>query len=212
MTPYVTFEPEAHTYTLHGDGPDRVLPSVTQIIQDNRLGFDFSKLPKLDLAWYGDRGTKVHLACHYLDQGILNWKTVHPKIEGFVKSYQLGKHQLGWTVLHSEMLVFDNHHRFAGQLDKVIELGPKWKTPGAIAQGDLKSGSPHPSHGIQTAAYNIGLAREYPQYRNIPRYGIYLDPDGGIPRVIPYSDVNDFTIFESALNLTLWRNDNGTDA
>jgi len=205
MKPYVTFEPEDHIYTLHNAGPDRVLPSVTEIIQDNRLGFDWDVLPKIELAWYGDRGTKVHLACDYLDQGILDWNTVAPEILGYVKSYQLGQHEIGWKALHFEKLVFDKLHRFAGTLDRIIQFGSKWRVPGEVAQADLKSGAPHVSHGYQTAGYNIGYAREDHQARFLPRYGIYLDPNGALPKIASYHDVNDFTIFESAVNLTYAR-------
>lgn len=207
--PYVTFEPEEHIYTLHEKTKqDRILPSVTEIIQDNNLGFDWSVLPRIELAWYGDRGTKVHLACDYLDQGILDWTTVAPEILGYVKSYQLGQHEFSWKVLHSEMLVFDKLHRFAGTLDKILEFGTKWKKPGEKAQADLKSGAPHISHGYQTAGYNIGMDNEMPGCRHLPRYCIYLDLGGGIPKIIPYPDPNDFTIFESAINLTYARRRN----
>lgn len=196
MTPYVTFKPEGHIYTLHEkDKPDRVLPSVTQIIQDNRLGFDFSQLSNIDLAWLGDRGTKVHLACEYLDKGILDWKSVAPEILGYVKSYQLGKHEYKFEVLETEMLVFDELHRFAGTLDRIVKLQGD-----TISQIDIKSGASHISHGYQTAGYNICLdGTKYS--RHIPRYGLYLKGDGRFPELKAYPDLNDFIIFESAVNL-----------
>jgi len=200
MTPYVTFEPIEHVYTLHEDfngGPatsSRVVPSVTQIIQDNNLGFDFSQLPKLDLAWYGDRGTKVHLACEYMDKGVLDWKTVDPRILGFVKSYQLGKHEYKFEVLETEMLVLDPLHRYAGQLDRIVEMDDK------ASQIDIKSGAPHISHGYQTAGYNKCLAGG--KYSiHIPRFGLYLKEDGSLPTLKAYPDLDDFNIFESAVNL-----------
>jgi hypothetical protein len=203
MKPFVTFEPQEHVYTLHGatnaEG-EKALPSVTQIIQDNNLGFDFSQLPKLDLAWYGDRGTKVHLACEYLDAGILDWATVDPRILGFVKSYQLGKHEYKFEVCESEKLVFDPLFRFAGTLDRIVRFKPETKLANITAQIDLKAGVPHISHGYQTAAYNICLdGGEYS--RHIPRFGLYLREDGSLPGLKAYPDLDDFTIFESAINL-----------
>ncbi len=195
MNPYVTFEPEAHIYTLHNGEEKRILPSVTQIIQDNRLGFDFSQLSKLDIHWFSDRGTKVHLACEYLDKGILDWKSVAPEILGYVKSYQLGKHEYKFEVLETEMLVFDKLHRFAGQLDRIVIF-----KRGYLVQIDIKSGAPHISHGYQTAGYNSCLI-DTKYGKNIDRYGLYLDKDGKLPKLKAYPDLNDFVIFESAVNL-----------
>jgi len=201
MKPYVTFEPEAHVYTLHeAPGKTRTLPSVTQILQDNDLGFDFTQLPRLDLAWYGDRGTKVHLACDYLDDGVLNWDSLDPRILGYVKSYQLGKQEYKFDVLESEMLVCDRLHRYAGTLDRIVEFSKDAKLGELIGQIDLKSGQPHISHGYQTAGYNMGLdAAGYS--RHIPRFGLYLKEDGSMPGLKAYPDLQDFTVFESAVNL-----------
>lgn len=198
MTPYVTFEPENHVYTLHNDGPDRILPSVTQIIQDNNLGFDFSQLTKTDLPWFQDRGTKVHLACEYMDKGILDWKSVAPEILGYVKSYQLGKHEYKFEILETEMLVFDKLHRFAGTLDRIVKF--EGNDFNGIRQIDIKSGMPHISHGYQTAGYNICLD-DSDYSRHIPRYSLYLDKDGRLPKLKTYPHLDDFTIFESAVNL-----------
>ena len=211
MKPYVTFEPEDHVYTLHGttnaEGK-KVLPSVTQIIQDNNLGFDFSVLPKLDLAWYGDRGTKVHLACEYLDKGILDWATVDPRILGFVKSYQLGKHEYQFEVYETEKLVFDPLCRYAGTLDRIVRFSEKVKLANIVAQIDLKAGVPHISHGYQTAGYNNCL--EGTKYsKHIPRFGLYLKEDGSLPGLKAYPDLDDFTIFESAVNLFYARRRSG---
>lgn len=202
--PYVTFEPIEHIYTLSGDGDDRILPSVTQILQDNNLGFDFNRLTNIDLAWHQDKGVKTHLACEYLDKGILDWKSVAPEILGYVKSYQLGKHEYKFEVLETEMIVFDKLHRFAGTLDRII----RFHQSQVVAQFDIKSGMPHVSHGDQTAGYNICLD-DTKYSRHIPRYGLYLDKDGGLPKLKAYSDLNDFVIFESAVNLYYARRRNG---
>ena len=202
MTAHVTFEPNEHVYTLHETGkPDRTLPSVTQIIQDNNLGFDFSQLPDLDLAWYGDRGTKVHLACEYLDKGILDWESVDQRIFGYVESYQRGKDEWGFEVLENENLVWDKLHRYAGTLDRIVKFPKMGRFKGVTAQMDIKSGASHISHGYQTAGYNICLDRDNRYSRNIPRYGIYLNADGKPPKLKAYPSIDDFTIFESAINL-----------
>jgi len=219
MNPYVTFEKENHRYTLHnsnnGNESFKILKSVTQIIQENNLGFDFSQIPNLDLAWYGDRGVKVHRACEYLDQKRLDWDTVALEILGYIKSYQLGKHFYRFEVLESEMLVFDRLERYAGTLDRIVKFDESARVVTSsfgVAQMDIKSGAPHWSHGIQTAGYNICLD-DYGRYitqgplysRHLPRFCIYLDKDGAMPKLIPYPELNDFVIFESALNCTIAR-------
>lgn len=204
--PYVTFEKKNHLYTLHRQTNEyestAILSSVTQIIQENNLGFDFALIPNLDLAWYGDRGTKVHKACEYFDQNRLDWDTVDPKILGYIKSYQLGRYYYKFEVLKSEMLVFDRLERFAGTLDRIV----KFNVGSEVGQIDIKSGKPHPSHGYQTAGYNICLDGHDGEFnKHIPRYCLYLNKDGEMPELIAYPSLNDFVIFESALNCSIAR-------
>lgn len=215
--PYVTFEKENHIYTIHqsknGEAADsfasesRVVPSVTQIIQENNLGFDFSQIKNLDLSWYGDRGTKVHKACEYFDQKRLDWNTVDLKILGYIKSYQLGQHHYKFEILKSEMMVFDRLERYAGMLDRIVNFDRSAGVNHGVAQIDIKSGKPHPSHGYQTAGYNNCLDGVNAEFnKHIPRYCLYLNKDGEMPELRAYSSLNDFVIFESALNCSIARN------
>lgn len=200
---YVSFNEQDHIYTLHSDdGTKRQLPSVTGIINEVGIGFKTEAVPAhIDLAWYGDRGTKIHLACDYYDEGVLDWKSLAPEIEPFVKSYAIGKEQLGFKVLESELVVWDRRERYAGKLDRVVEFAEEVNEFGRIAQIDIKSGGAYKSHGYQTAGYNIALARSDTYKQDIARFGLYLDKNGGVPNLVEYTSLTDFVIFESAINI-----------
>jgi hypothetical protein len=212
--PYVSFNRERHEYTWHENPATtgKIIPSVTQIISENNLSFDFSSLPNLDLAWYGDRGTKIHKACDYIDQKRFDISTADKRIQGYLNSYKEAVDFWGFDVLESELLVWDKLGRYAGTLDRIVKVrkdsrfNKQFRENGLIAQIDIKSGSPHPSHGYQTAAYNLCLDGDWNEYsRHIPRYCLYLDQVGKVADLVAYPSLNDFVIFESALNCSIAR-------
>ena len=63
----LTFDPLAHRYVLDGER----LPSVTQILQASGL-INFSKIPQPILIAARDRGSAVHQAAHYYNEGDLD--------------------------------------------------------------------------------------------------------------------------------------------
>ncbi len=75
----LTFEPEAHRYTLHRGATARreeeaeaiLLPSVTGVLQASGL-IDFSRIPPTILRDARDRGGAVHQAVHYFNEGDLD--------------------------------------------------------------------------------------------------------------------------------------------
>ena len=205
---YVSFDEKEHIYTLHSDdGTKRQLPSNTGIINEAGLGFQSEAVPAhIDLAWYGDRGTKIHLACDYYDDGVLDWDSLAPEIEPFLKSYALGKEHLGFKVREKETVVWDEHERFAGKLDRIVDFPQPVNEFGILAQIDIKSGQPHKFHGYQTAGYNIAKAREGAKYRSMARFCLYLDKNGGMPTLEEYTSLRDFLVFEAALLLMQEKN------
>lgn len=204
--PKLTFDEETHTYTYWWT-PKRseIFSSVTQVLSDTGLSEDFGAIPDIDMDWYGDRGTKIHLACHLYDLDDLVMESVHPEIKGYLDAYINAKHTLSFTTLQSEKQVIDLRRKYAGTLDKeVLFLGGDYhKIPGGEkAVIDLKSGQPHISHGYQLAAYAQAL--------NCPthaRYGLYLRKDGTF-KFKQYTELSDFTVFNSALNVHLAKRGN----
>ena len=193
----VTFDPEGHTYTYHSPvdwHESHLLASVTTVMKDVGISQNFDDLPShIDLDWYGDRGTKIHKACHLWDEGTLDESTVDEEIVGFLDSYKEGKGIMGFDVIKSEEIVFDPILQFAGMLDKLVYgLGGT-----QFALIDLKSGQPHPSHGIQLAGYWLGLKSSHQEWlaerdirdRHISLFGLYLRADGSLPKLYNYTDV-----------------------
>lgn len=140
-----TFDAETHTYKLDGVK----LPSVTQIIKEV-FG---------EREWWSDyfagRGTALHLAVHYLDQGVLDDDSIDDAIRGRLEGYKLFKNETDYMVLRSEVPLFSKKYRYAGTLDLVLR--EKIRPINILA--DIKS-SFDPTVFIQLGGYSL-LAREY---------------------------------------------------
>src|SRR5438046_1579303 len=88
---------ENHEYRVNG----LVRVSVTTALKD--LGFiNFDDVPAAVLANAQARGKAVHACCHYLEEGDLDWGTVHPSIWPYVEAYALMKEETGWIASERE--------------------------------------------------------------------------------------------------------------
>jgi len=162
------------------------LPSVTEILVDVGLAkTDFCK--EEDML----RGTAVHLACQYYDEGDLDFDSLDPTIQGYVGSYMSFEvacgHKMEWIECPF------NNGLYAGTPDRVCTDRPRVLI-------DLKTGLPQPWHKYQTAAY-VNL---FPDPYAYTRLGVYLQKDGSLAKVHehPKSEYQrDLTIFLSALNV-----------
>lgn len=140
------FDPATHTYTLAG----RKLPSVTQILRAE--GFID------DTGWNEfamKRGSAVHEATLYYDEGRLDWGTVDPRIRGYLMAYIRFLGETGFKPRLMETPLASAKLGYAGTFDRL----------GALADAetllDFKSGSAgyKPWHDLQLGAYH-GLIRE----------------------------------------------------
>ncbi|NIQ00988.1 MAG: hypothetical protein GWM98_11665 [Nitrospinaceae bacterium] len=181
----LTFSEPEHRYELDG----KYIPSVTTILDDVGLKTfpDFVQ----DREWYADRGTKVHKACHLFDIGKLVPESVDPAITGYLKAYELAKKEMGFTVVHSELRVFDEAFWVAGTLDKFVAF-----RGGKTAIIDLKCGAKNRGDRYQTAGYGYAFGG----YFEIDRLALYLRDDGSFAPD-PHDDDSDFTVFQSACNV-----------
>jgi hypothetical protein len=137
------FDPSDHSYYLG----DRRLIGVSEAIQTAGLK-DFSRIDPTVLERAEQRGTAVHAACHYLDDGDLNWATVSPEIEPYVRAWERFKKETGVELLGIEKPLFHATLGFAGTPDRVVNLYPH---KGII---DLKTYAPDAVTGIQLAGYS----------------------------------------------------------
>ncbi len=200
MTAGLTFDAGAHVYRHDGVR----VPSVTQILAAE--GFiDYSFLGE-DSAHYLSRGQAVHAACEYLDEDRLDWSTVAPAIEGYVRGYQKFKRVLGFYPTHIETHVFDEIYRYAGTLDRVGRIGDARKI-----LIDLKTGPICSWVGAQLGGYAgaVRFNQIFADWNYLERWGVQLTADGGY-QITKFEDhEGDLAVFRSACICYNWKKNAG---
>lgn len=153
------FTPGSHAYELSG----RQIPSVTQTIA---LATDASHFTD-DCRW---RGSAVHAATQYLDEGCLDWDSVEPGHQGYVRAWERCKAETGMVIEGIEEMFWHQTPGgpYAGQRDRRIRIG---QSRGVL---DLKTGALYPQTALQTAAYTAPLDSP----RAYRRFAVRLKPDG----------------------------------
>lgn len=193
----IKFVEETHQYFLNGDS----VPGVSEILQASGLSPDTSFFTEEDRR----RGNAVHLATKFLDEDRLNWKTVHPYIEGWVKGYKKFKKDTGFQPRLIEHIGYHQIYRFAGRLDRT-GVFPNDKRSVLV---DFKTGVPNVWAKISTAGYEImlqgGMKIEKPYLRQV----LQLNRDGTYKLHPPYTDPQDHKAFLCALGLFYWKKNNG---
>jgi hypothetical protein len=188
-TPDLVFEPTGHRYVHAG----RTLTGVTEAIKGCGL---------IDDRWFTEqavlRGTYVHRALEYLDQGDLDEATIDSALTGYVDAYRrfLRECHAGDVHLY-EVPLADPVRGYAGTLDRVRHIGPH------LAVMDIKTGDPQRWHGLQLAAY-AELAKRALGMPMLKRWGLYLRADGTY-RCHPYTDRHDWDVFQSCLTVAQFK-------
>ncbi len=188
------FVPETHEYFLG----DRRLISVTQSMDAVGLT-DFSRVPPDVLEHARQRGTAVHQATHFLDEGDLDWATVSPEIEPYVRAWELFKADTGVTLLEIERPRYHATLGFAGTPDRVVVLGGK---RGII---DLKTYAPDENTGVQLSGYSFLEFGPQPAYDEPKRWGLWLKDDGKYSLSKPYENRGDEAVFLGALTVAKFK-------
>lgn len=174
------FNPVGHIY----ETPDgRRLSSVTQILKAELGLWKFGNIEA------AERGTRVHLACQYYDEGRLDMDSVDPVDRPYLESYIKAKSELKINVLANEIRRYHGLYLYAGTIDKLAEIGRR----GVLL--DIKTGAHEHSYCWQTAAYLKLIEQE--SRRKWRRMGLYLSPAGY--RVEWHDGATDWTEF-----LSLW--------
>lgn len=199
----VRFEPIEHRYFL--DPSDEEIPGVTRALEECGLT-DFSMVPRHILEVAQQRGTDVHNALHYLDEGELDQESLTEELHGYVMAYLKFKNEMRFTPLLVEYFVHSLTHRWAGRLDRVGEIERKDGGTDLIVI-DFKSGLVLPAHRIQLAAYNSAL----PEPRKYRRMTLELDSDGTYKchEYAPETYGRDLNTFHSAVNVWHWKREHG---
>ena len=167
---------ETHTYSPN-------LPSVTTILQKAGL---------IDPTWFTEesrqRGSAVHLAAEYYDQGTLIFDDLDPQIAAYLRGFiqfRSNGHPLSareWI----EIPMKDPLGLYAGTADRILINRPR-------SVWDLKTGDEKKWHRIQMAAYVNMLGEEY----SYSRFALYLRANGTykireFPKSEYYDDLNIF--------------------
>lgn len=155
-------------------------PSVTEVLHSVGL---------IDDRWYtdgaADRGSKVHLACRYLAEDRLDWDSVDPEIEGYVRSYDRFLNFTAITVRCVEVQQYDEALKFCGTFD--LEAKSGWVL-------DLKTGGEAKWHRAQVGGY----------WRLNGEKGkvgaLYIQADGSTAKVKFYNGRECWNEFLTALN------------
>jgi len=166
---------DEHEYYVNGVR----VPGVTEV-----LGVDDRWFDEVSTV----RGQHVHMACQFLDEGKLNWKTVAPDYEPYVNAYVDFRKNHPWEVVLSEHTAYCPTYRYAGTLDRLFKRGPSMRLV------DIKtSEQPQPWWKYQLAGYYGLIATEYP---HALRYTLQLSRKGTYTLNPPYFDMSDLTDFQ----------------
>lgn len=194
------FDEPTHRYTLNGTR----LWSVTEILRD--IGY-------IDATWFTDaareRGKAVHMACHFLDEGDLDWKSLEPIEEALgesiiarVKAYEKFKAETGFEPDPNwiERPGYHPIYLYAGTCDR------KGRFPdGRRAIVDLKTGPIEDWVELQLGGYDEMIPAE-----DKPRHllGLELRADGDYSTK-PFTNVNAGRIFLSVQTAHRWGKEHG---
>jgi hypothetical protein len=176
---------DQHIYRLDG----KIIDGLTSTIQEAGL------IRNCD-PWYGERGSALHLATEFYDRNTLDEATVDPQIQGYLSSWKRFRKDQGYTPVEIEYPTYHPELLVGCKIDRL---------PGPV---DLKSGSSEPWHilqiAFQTATLRIGHKLDL---SSAPK-DVYLDPDGGPPKVKSYtsSELREaFKVYASMLHFIRWR-------
>ena len=168
------------------------LPRVTEVLKEVGL------IDTTYLTEYGrERGTAAHLACQFYDEGTLDYASLSPELEGYLRAYAAWKWDSGITEFSwVECPLQDSVGRYRGTPDRILATRPRQVV-------DIKGGAPMDWHALQLAAYVNMLDDPY----SYDRLGVYLHDDSTYavkqyPKAQYQSDLN---VFLSALNIVTWK-------
>lgn len=179
----LTFDADSHSYTYDG----KLVPNVTSILETVGITKPYDGDP-----WYGERGTAVHLACEYLDQGALDWGTVDEQIKPYVLAWDTWRRESGFKTLHSEIPVCNPELNYAGTLDRIGELY------GITIILDIKTGQRSRATGIQLAMYAMCFNPK------VLRYALHLSATEPA-KLIEYADPLDYEAAHAAATIMRWK-------
>jgi len=187
------FVKEDHSYWV---GEIRLI-GVSEAIQAAGLK-DFSKIDPSVFERARQRGTAVHAACHYLDEGDLDWATVSPEIEPYVRAWERFKADTGVVLTYIEQPRVHATLWLAGTPDRVVLMN------GARGIIDLKTYKPDRVVDVQLAAYSF-LEFGPQGVINVPKRWCVELKDDGKYGLHEFSDRGDEAVFMACLTIAKFK-------
>lgn len=171
--------------------------SVTDRIQHAGFGPDFSMVNPMLMEDACRRGSMVHLACSYFNEGDLDLKTVDGAILGYVMAYIKFTEQCPIKPIAIEKKMISKTLNLGGTPDLVCFLA------GRRAIIDLKTSQTLGKEaGLQTAGYKMLWESNFPNLMIYERFGLKLKNDGTY-KLIPHTDFEDESAFRDMLQYSL---------
>lgn len=189
----LVFEEGPHRYRLDGE----VIPGITSVLK--RVGL-------VDDSYYNiearDRGSAVHAAIEFLQEGDLKRESLAPLLIPYVEAWERFRDEMGWEPIERpELLVGSETLRYGTLIDGVGRL----RGAPLVTVANWKTGSgPSPWWAIQSAGETIAYSETYGRsVAGLRRAAVLLMVDGRY-RFIPHDDRNDFAVFRGAAVVANW--------
>jgi len=194
----LTFDPARHEYFFHGT---KVWRSVTGVLQAAGA-IDFSGIPEFILERARLRGSHVHQAIHYFNEGDLDLRAFvadFPDYSGYLDAWLSFRQQRSFVPILNEHRIYSRRLNVAGTIDCLGLLD------GQAALVDFATGRPEDvAKHWQTAGYLIiamewapddpDLARFLSNHPVVRRYAVALRRNGSF-QLEPYTSPSDMREF-----------------
>lgn len=161
-------------------------PHVTSLLKSAGL-IDTTFFTDYDL----DRGSALHSAAQFLDEGDLDWSTVHPDVLGRLQQYQRFKDEVKPVILGIEEHVENKIYQYQGRIDRRVKIN------GMEGILDLKGPSQSIAHRLQLSMY--AACYDVPLHK----WALYLSDDAY--RLAEFINRDDWPAARALLNLHHWR-------
>lgn len=184
----IVFTAEPRSYVYRGK-PYR---SVTDYI-GAWLGNPFAMVRPSVMRHAIERGNAVHSAIELMTAGRLDWATVDPRIEGYVRAAEKFHRENPGTIVYTEKRMVSPELGVAGTPDIVMFIR------GYRSLVDYKTSQQmSPRMRLQTVGYQKLHNATYPKAQIVKRYGLRLQPDGNY-KLVPHDDPDDGVAFDVML-------------
>jgi hypothetical protein len=187
----IRFDKKTHSYFL----ADQRIPSVTQVI--NAVLSDGYDSSNIDFANAAIRGSKIHAVTAKIDNKDKNF-SITDDIENYIIAYTKFLKDYKPKFDHVEYRLFNTQFQYAGTCDRIGFM------TGMNFILDIKTGQVPVWAGVQLAAYREAYKPRMLTHR---RFVLQLTKEGRY-KLIKYSDPDDWKIFQAALAIYNWRNNN----